>query len=236
MAETVGSIVASAMRLLKAIEAGEEPDGQEGEDGRIALNDLIEEWNNQPLMQPAKQQISQVLTSSKTYTFGTGGDNSVRPIAITQAFIRDPSGKIDYPVDIIDNDEYSLISLKSQQSTLSYKLYYRASYPLGVVNLFPAPTAGYTLFLECQAKLATYANVSDVVDVPPGYKKAMKYNLAVAISPEYKEPSQVVLMEAEKSISWIKRMNSKDKPIMTNPVIRVINPRGYGFITGAPYA
>lgn len=233
MAETVGSIVSAAMRLLKAIESGEEPDGQEGLDGLAALNDLIEEWNNQPLMQPAKQQISQVLTSSKTYTFGNGGDNAVRPIAINSAFIRG-SNNIDYPVDIIGNDEYSLIALKNQSATISYQLYYRATYPLGVVNLFPAPIPGYTLYLECQAKLATYANVSDVVDVPPGYKKALKYNLAIALSPEYREPSQIVLMEAEKSVAWIKRMNSKDKPIMTNPVINAVRSPGYGYYMGMP--
>lgn len=234
MAETVSAIIGAALRLLKATQSGEEPDAQEGADGLIALNDLIEEWNNQPLMQPAKTQLSQVLTTSRTYTFGSGGNNSTRPISISKAFIRDPGGTIDYPVEIISNEEYALIPQKTQSSTVSYSLYYRASYPLGVVNLFPTPTAGYTLYLETQAKMATYSAVSDSVNLPPGYLKALKYNLAIAISPEYKDPSQIVMLEAEKSIAWIKRMNSKDKPVMANPARDAIRSGYFGYISGTP--
>ena len=217
MAETVGKVVGAALRLLKVNQAGEEPEANEAEDGRIALNDMIEQWNLQPLMQPAKSQISQLLTSSATYTFGAGGDNSTRPIAIFKAFVRDPTNLTDYPVRIISNEEYADIPFKTVSGSYPYNLYYRNSYPLGVATLYPTPTAGYTLYLECQAALSTYSAVSSSVDVPPGYLKAIKYNLAIAISPEYKEPSQIVIMEAANAIAWIKRMNSKDKPQMVNP-------------------
>ena len=154
MSETVNQIVSAALRLLKVNQAGEAATASEAEDGRIALNDLIEEFNLQPLMQPAKSQISQVLTSSATYTFGTGGNNTTRPVRIFKAFIRD-SGGIDHPVRILMNEEYDDIPFKTVSASFPYNLYYRAEYPLGVVKLFPAPTAGYTLYLECQAALPT---------------------------------------------------------------------------------
>lgn len=235
MAETVTAIVSAALRLLKVNQSGEAPSASEGEDGRIALNNLIEEWNLQPLMLPAKTQLSKVLTTAATYTFGTGGDNSTRPVSISKAFIRTPTGNIDYPVRIISNEEYALISQKSISSSFPFNLYYRASYPLGVVNLYPTPTAGYTLYLECQAALATYTAVSDSVNLAPGYIRALKYNLAVAISPEYKDPSQVVMMEAEKSIAWIKRLNAIDKPVMTNTARLAVGAgSNYGFLFGTP--
>jgi hypothetical protein len=234
MAETVNAIVTASLRLLKVVQAGETIGASEAEDGRIALNDLIEEWNNQPLMQPAKTQLSQVLTSSATYTFGTGGSNSTRPVSISKAFIRSPTGGVDYPVEIISNEEYALIPLKSTSSTIPDKLYYRSGYPLGTVTLYPTPTAGYTLYLECQAALSTYDDVSDSVDLAPGYLKALKYNLAIAISPEYKDPSQVVIMEAQKSIEWIKRLNSKDKPVMFNPARAAVGYGGIGYRMGTP--
>src|SRR5690606_23633345 len=99
--------------------------------------------------------ISQVLTTATTYTFGTGGNNATRPVSIYKAFVRD-SGGIDTPVNIIGNDEYSDIALKTLSAGIPYNLYYRASYPLGVVSIFPAPVSGYTLYLECQAALSTY--------------------------------------------------------------------------------
>ncbi len=233
MAETVNTIVSAALRLLKVNQAGEAATASEAEDGRVALNDLIEEFNLQPLMQPAKAQVSQVLTSSATYTFGTGGNNATRPVNIFKAFIRDPTG-IDYPVRILSNEEYAEIPFKSINSTYPYNLYYRAEYPLGVVKLYPAPTAGWTLYLECQAALPTYATVSDTVGLAPAYRKLYKYKLAIAISPEYKDPSQVVLMEAQSVMEWIKRMNATDKPVMRNTARLAVRSGGFGYIRGVP--
>ncbi len=233
MSETVNQIVSAALRLLKVNQAGEAAGASEAEDGRIALNDLIEEFNLQPFMQPAQAQLTQLLTTSATYTFGAGGNNTTRPVAIFKAFIRDPSGTTDYPVQILSNEEYSDIMLKSSSSTYPYSLYYRNSYPQGVVTLFPTPTAGYTLYLECQAALPTYTNVADVVNLAPAYRKLYKYKLAIAISPEYKDPSQVVIAEAQSTMEWIKRMNAKDKPVMMSGARQAIGYGG-GFLYGVP--
>lgn len=233
MSETVTAIVTAALRLLKVKEAGEAPTASEGEDGRIALNDIIETWNLDPLMQPAKVQLTQALTSSATYTFGTGGDNSTRPVAIHSAFVRRNS--VDYQVRILMNEEYQGIPYKTISSMYPFNLYYRASYPLGVVTMYPVPTAGSTLYLQCQAALSTYAAVSTSVDLPPGYIKALKYALAIAISPEYKDPSQVVLMEAENTKTLIKRMNAKDKPVMANTARMAVRSFGdLGYLLGPP--
>jgi len=217
MAETVNELILGALRKLKVKEAGESLTANEAADGLVALNDLLEEWNLQPLMQPAKTQLTQVLTASDgTYTFGAGGDNSTRPVKITKAFIRDSSNNIDYPLRIIGNEEYSMITFKTTSSTYPFNLYYRAEYPLGVVELFPVPTSGFTLYLEVQATLSTYTSGTTSVDLPPGYLKAIKDNLAVQISPEYRDPSPTTVAQANNGIAWIKRMNSQDRVVMTN--------------------
>ena len=229
MADTVGTIIGAALRLLKVKRGGEAPTASEGVDGLAAINDLLEEWNLQPLMQTAKKQLTQVLTGGDgTYTFGTGGDNSTRPVRIRKAFIRDSSNAVDYPVRIIGNEEYSLIPFKTITSSYPFNLYYRNEFPLGVVNLYPVPDSGFTLFLEVQAALSAYTDVSDTVSLPPGYIKALKYNLAVQISPEYRDPSPLVIQIAQNSIAWIKRMNSVDKPIMTNTARIAVSRGNYG--------
>lgn len=225
---TVGSIIKDSLLLLKAKESGESLSADEEADGIRALNQLIGKWNLQPLMQVAKTQLTQALTASDgLYTFGTGGDNSTRPIRITKAFVRS-STNVDYPMRIISNEEYSLISFKTITSTYPYNLYYRDSYPLGEVNLFPVPsTTGYTLYLETQSALSTYTLGSDTVDLPDGYELALIYNLAVQMGPQYKEASPSVRAEANDSIAWIKRMNTDDKPIMANTA-RMATRGGYG--------
>ena len=119
-------------------------------------------------------------------------------------------------IRIIGNEEYSMITFKTTSSTYPFNLYYRAEYPLGVVELFPVPTSGFTLYLEVQAALSTYTSGTTSVDLPPGYLKAIKDNLAVQISPEYRDPSPTTVAQANNGIAWIKRMNSQDRVVMTN--------------------
>jgi len=229
MSETVNDIVLAALRLLKVKQSGETLTADEATDGRIAMNEILELWNNQSLMQPAKVQITQALSSNDgSYTFGTGGNNSTRPLEIFKAFIR--QGNIDYQVNIISNDDYSNITYKSVTSSYPYNLYFRNSYPLSTIELYPVPsTNGLVLYLECRAALSTYDEGTDVVDLPPAYKKALKNQLAIDISPEYRNPSEIVYENAREAIEWIKRTNNKDKPAMANLLNAVIGGRGAGF-------
>jgi len=230
MSTTVDEIVLAALRLLKVKQAGESLKAAEATDGRDALNDIIELWNTQSLMQPAKSQITQAITPSDgTYTFGTGGDNSTRPLEIFNAWIR--SGVIDYPVKIISNDDYSHITYKSITSSYPYNLYFRNAYPLSTIELYPVPSTGsQTLYLEIRAALSTYTSGSTVVDLAPAYIKALKNQLAIDISPEYRDPSPVIYENAKEAIEWIKRTNNKDKPSMVNTArIATSGRNGSGF-------
>lgn len=230
MAQTVSAIILGALKSLNVKASGESLSADEAADGLIALNDVIELMNLQPLMHPAKAQITQALTSGDgTYTFGSGGDNSVRPIEINTAYVR--KSNTDYPVDIISNQRYSYISFKSVAGGFSYNLYYRNAYPLSTIELYPVPSSsGQTLYLECRAELATYTDVSDSVDLAPAYIKYIKSQLAIDISPEYKANiSPVIYENAKEAKSWIKRNNSVDKPFMQNTARQAVRNRsGYG--------
>ena len=229
MAQTVDQITAGALRLLKVKETGEALTAEESTDGLQALNEIIEEMNLQNLFQVSKKQLTQTLTSNDgTYTFGTGGDNSTRPLEIFEAYIRDEQNTIDYPCRIISNEEYSRIPFKTVTSSYPYNLYFRADYPLSTVELYPVPSiSNTTLYMECRAALSTYTAGSDSVDLPPGYIKYLKYQLAVDISPEYKEASAIVLDTARRQKELIKRTNLKDKPVMINTARRAVQG-GYG--------
>ena len=226
MAQTVNQIVSAALRLLNVKATGEALAADEATDGLQALNELIEEMNTQSLFQTAKTQITQVITPNDgTYTFGTGGDNSVRPLEIYTAYIVDSN--VSYPVDIISNEEYSDISFKTTTSAHPYCLYFRAAYPLATITLYPVPTSAVTLYLEARAALATYSAVTSSVDLPPAYMKYIKNQLAIDISPEYKEASASVREAARNAKELIKRLNSIDKPTMCNTA-QIAVRRGYG--------
>lgn len=229
MSQTVNQVVAGALRLLGVKESGETLTADEASDGLVAVNDLIEQMNLQPLFHVAKAQITQALTASDgSYTFGTGGDNTTRPLEIHTAYVR--SNNVDYPVNIISNQQYSYISFKTLTGGFTYNLYYRNSYPLSTIELYPVPaTSGQTLYLECRAELATYTAGSDTMTLPPGYLKYIKNQLAIDMSGEYKPAPPSVYQNAQNAMALIKRNNSKDKPFMQNTARQAVRTRrGYG--------
>jgi len=216
MAEKAEAIIKASLRLLGVLEAGESLSADDAADGLIALNDMLDEWSLQGYMQTNKVQLSQALVGgTATYTFGTGGDNSTRPVRVTKAWIRDSSNN-DYPMTILPNDRYSEIWQKTIQSSYPEYVYFREEYPLTVANLYPVPDTTYTMFLETWATIASIATVSTSVDLPPGYISAIKPILAVRIAPEYKltETFPLVQQQAKERMAWIKRVNSNDRPKM----------------------
>jgi len=231
MAETADAITLFALRKLNVKEAGETLDADESADGLIAINDILDSWSNERYMQTNLVKLTQTLSASDgSYTFGSGGDNSTRPQWIETAFIRD-SNNYDLPLSIIDNEQYSNIFYKTNTNPYPRYLYYRAEYPLGVVELWPVPSVAYTLHMEVPAVHAAISAGSSSVDLAPGYIRALKWILATELAPEYKEASNAVLRKANEAIAWIKRVNKKDRPRMASPIGRYLNRgRNNGYI------
>lgn len=218
MSQTADQITLAALRLLKVKESGESLSADESADGLVALNEILDEWTLHGYAQTSKTQLTQTLTPSDgTYTFGSGGNNSTRLVRITKAWIRDSSNN-DYILELIPNDVYSEIESKTDASDFPTQLYYRADYPLGVVNLYPVPNTAYTLYLEGYSAFTAISTGATSVDLAPGYISALKAMLAVKIAPEYKihDTFPLVQSQAKEREAWIKRVNSNDRPRMNH--------------------
>lgn len=223
MATTANKIITGALRLLKVKEAGEPADASELEDGLEALNELIQSWNNQKLMIPSLTQITHTLVSGTgNYTMGTGGDITTRPQKITSGTVKG-SDNYEYILNRIYDQQYNDIQLKTLSTTYPYYYYYQTSYPLATLKLWPIPNQNYTLTLNVWDKLTEFATGASVVDLPPGYEKALRFNLAVAISPEYRMPDTYGETKATalEEKAWIKRVNKQDRMVMYTPVSNV---------------
>jgi len=218
MAETFSKIALASLRLLKVKASGDDLKPAEAEDARIHANDILEQWNLQKLMQPSLQTISQAVTASDgSYTFGSGGDNSTRPVRIRNAYIRDSNG-IDCDLEPLMSDQYDAISDKTLTGVPSYYFIDNA-YPLATIQLYPVPSAAYTLYLKAWGVLSSISAVTSSVDLAPGYIRALKSNLAVSIAPEYKlhDSYGEVKQRAMEDLAFIKRVNLKDRMVMSHP-------------------
>lgn len=204
------------MRKAGVLSKAETPPADEVADALASLNAMLSSWATEGLAVPSRTTDSLVLTAGTgTYTIGTGGTiNTVRPVYIVSAYTR--SGTVDTPLQIITDDDYAAIDTKSDTGTPEL-LNYTNAYPLGTINLYPVPSAADTLYLISEKKLAAYA-LTDTVALPEGWERAIVYNLAVEIAPEYGVaiPQEAAAIAAI-SLANIKTAVARNRPLDAQP-------------------
>jgi hypothetical protein len=182
------------------------------------FNDMLDNWSNQSLAAYANVDNSVVLTPNKaTYTIGSGGDISVsRPISMNMApgsaYVVDLNGNV-YPVTVIDQAAWNSISSRNVTGTWPEWIFYDPQFPLGILNVWPTPTAGYTLHFTSRIPFVEAATETSTISLPPGYSIALKYNLGVELIPYFPEQSKdsaaVVIKRARDTLGDLKRINAK---------------------------
>jgi len=203
MATALG-IITSAMRKAGILVKTESPSADEAQDGLEMLNDLIASNANEGLFVYARTLESFPLSGGVAdYTIGTGGTfNTARPILIVSAYVR--IATVDYPLTIIQDEDYADISIKSIGS-IPYYLNYTNAYPLATIKLYPVPSAGWTLYLLSEKQLTEFT-LNQTVSLPPGWDRYLKNQLAIEMAPEYGQqvPAETVEI-ASKAMAAIKR-------------------------------
>lgn len=201
-------IITGAAKLIGVVFKNEALSADEANDGLVTLNDMLDTWSNDNLTSWAYTLESFSLTGAATYTIGSGGDfNTSRPINIVTAVVRLSS--IDYPLTPITQEQYQKeIAIKSIASPIPEYLTYDNGYPLGTISIYAVPTSGSTLRMLSNKPISNLSALTTTVDLPPGWKRAMKYNLAVDLAPQYGTAAQVspdVAQTARTSLGAIKR-------------------------------
>ena len=214
---TVRQLINRSLRLVGAISSGETATADEMQDTLTALNGMLEQWSNEGLA--VYEQVDEsfsIVADQYSYTIGTGGDfDTDRPLRIINAIVRDSNGQ-DYPVGIITSDQYQSISNKTDSgSTYPRYMYYDTSYPLGNITFYPVPSENSTLIMTMWQQFTTYDTdeLSEEVQVPPGYNDAIVYNLALRIAPEFgiQAINPEIRETAVRTMANIKRVNTKPR-------------------------
>jgi len=202
------TILKAALRLLNVKASVDALSSSELEDGKEVLNQLIDSWSNEKLMQPALVEVTHTLTASDgQYSIGPSGDiNVTRPLRIESASVR--RNNLDYTVGIVENRVWESIYNKQTLSSYPRSLYFRNSYPLGEINLYPKPSEANLLVLQVWAQMDQITDMDATLALPPGFNRALKYNLALDLAPEYgKQVTQVIHSTAMSSKKWIETAN-----------------------------
>lgn len=204
----VSDLIRSSMRLIGAIATGETPTADEVNDGLLVLNDMLENWSTETLsVWGSSNQTFNTVANQSVYTIGpTGNWVTARPQDIDDAYCN--FSGVDFPIKVISQEQYNEINLKTMKQPIVERLLYVNEFPLGIVTLWPVPTAAMPLTLTMNRILSFPVAATDVLTGPPGFLKAIRYCLAVEFAPEFGvEASNTVIQVAADAKGDYKRAN-----------------------------
>ena len=148
-----------------------------------------------------------------------------RPLTINSAFVRvntnangNPiaNGGLDYPVEILNLENYEMIGLKTLNGPWPRALYYQPAETLGNLFVWPNPNQG-EMHIFADTIFQRFDNLYQDIIIPQGYLMAMRWCLAERLMPMYGKanPQQIAMINAfaSQGKSTIKRTNMK--PVQT---------------------
>lgn len=229
-------LISASLRVLGALASGDSLGAQEAKDGLDSLNRLFGTWSAENLMIYSKgSEVFALISGTQTYTMGPGGMfDTVRPAHIESAFLRMSSSNpaSDVPLRILSQDEWAAITIKTLQSTIPSALYSEGSNPLETLNLWPVPSQANSLVIYSTKPLTSIATLDTVITLPPGYERALVFNLAVDLSPEYgRAISDVIAGNAIESKASLKRANYRPDYLRVDAALRP-NANTFNWLTG----
>ena len=232
---TAGDVITRALQLNGIHGPGKVPNDDDFATGLASLNSLVDSWRNDKLMCWAERVESITLAAgTSTYTVGPGGTlNTDRPVEIDGAYIT--QGATSYPIlRQLSEQEYAAIGLKGATSSWPEAILFRPDYPLASIIVYPVPTMTTTLNIITRKPFTGFSSITDNVALPPGWQKALEFNLAIDLAPMWQtQPPPLVMKGAVESLKGIKNSNLFAHPNRVDIDLGpMFTPRRQNIITG----
>lgn len=208
---TALDLITDALLEIGVASVGESVPSEDANLGLSTLNSLLEAWSTQNLNVYASVDATYTLVPGQaTYTVGLSGNfNGPRPLSVEDsAYVRYQGN--DYPVDLIDNDRYNAIPVKSQSGILPDVVQFNPAYPLATFTFFPVPTQAITFTFTSNVLFTSTLTLATVLTLPPGYYRALRLNLALELAQRYgRQLGAQTLKLAATSLGDLKRANKR---------------------------
>jgi hypothetical protein len=211
---TALQLVTRAFQKAGVLFKTDAPTADEANDAFSDLNNMIASWSNSTnCVYALTTETFNLVAGQADYTWGYGGNfNSIRPINIQTITVNYPSG-VSLPVELITDQNYSLIPLKTIQGVPEVANISNG-YNFNNVTFYPVPSQAFTVTTQSEKQLPVIPNLASEISFPPGWEHALIHNLAVIIAPEYGvEAPQTVQTEAVRSKGEVMLNAARNRPI-----------------------
>lgn len=223
---TALALITRALKTIGKLGLGESLDGTLAHDSLLTLNEMLDHWRTQDFLIYQLTRVEHPVTANDgTYTIGVGADiDTPRPNEIYAAAMFDPlAPHVERKLHVLDEREYAGRPWKTQTANVSTAVFYDPvlTLPHGTLHLLPITTpGGSTLVLYLLSGLTEFPDLTTPVELPHGYLKALRYNLALELAPDHGvEPPRHVYVQAQQALADIKRRNIRHRPL-TNDLVR----------------
>ena len=166
-----------------------------------------------------------------------------RPLAIQSSFVRINTnsngtpivnGGLDYPVAVLNLENYEMIGLKTLSGPWPKAMYYQPSDPLGNIFVWPNPSQG-EMHIFADTLFTRYGTVYDNIVLPQGYVLALRWCLAERLAPMYgkNDPTAMAMISkfAAQAKATLKRTNMRPVQLARyDNVLTSTKTRDAGFI------
>ena len=227
---TANDLVTRAFRLIGVVDAVGSPSAEDAQAGLDTLNNWMDSLGTDRLsIFHLVRTVHTLSGSTASYTIGVGGTiNIARPMWVQNASLILDSGAAtptEVPIQVFSDDEWAGVAQKTLSGSQPTGIWFDHAWTagLGTVHIYPVPSGGTKqLVLYVPTALAEFADLTATTyTFPPGYERAIRFNLAVELAAEY--PGSIVTPTVERiattSLGSVKRANWREMSVPIDPAL-----------------
>lgn len=214
-------------------------------EGIGCFNSLLDSWNADNLnIFTVGGHTFTLVVNQQSYTIGkdpsgllTADFDAPRPARITNANIITQIGggqPVRSSLDIVNVDGWSSIPVIATGSGIPQTLYDDYDAPFSRLYLYPFPNAAGQLELFYWTALTQVTSQADKMNLPPAYRKALEYNLALDLAPRFAQFAMhpTVMQQAAKAKYDLEAINSDIPTMSCDPALLSAKKSTWSYLTG----
>jgi hypothetical protein len=237
-------IINSSLRLIGVLATGEQPQGDEPYDALNILNQMLDTWDADRLtVYTIIRNVLPLIPAQASYKLGLGspdfGGIIPRPTKIDYITIfnlGNPLQPLELPIGMLDDKQFAAIPVKNIPSALPQAVYPDYGFPFNTLTYWPVPSVVVNTGIYTWNPISKFMDLVTQFQFPPAYLKAIRFNLAMDLAPEFgvAQIDPNVANQAMTSLAMLKSINLP-KPIVALDRA-LVEPKGgqYNWLTDTP--